>query len=253
MLIDAQQLGYCRPARGQSLIARLFKARRASATSALEGVNFTLGAGELLALIGHNGAGKSTLIKLLLGLIAPSAGSLKVLGQTPRRGMAGVGYLPEHCRLYPRLCAAELLSLFAGVRGASKAEVDELIDAFRLQAILHQPSMSLSKGQLQRLALALSLLGKPRLLLLDEPTTGLDPGACDFMYQRLDALKRGGTGLVICSHDLTLLEPRSDKMLFIGEGRQRAFGAGAEFVSESGGLRQAYTRLMAPYALGEQA
>ncbi|AZQ13167.1 ATP-binding cassette domain-containing protein [Shewanella khirikhana] len=251
MLIDAQQLGYCRPARGQSLTARLFKARRASATSALDGVSFTLEAGELLALVGHNGAGKSTLIKLLLGLIAPTSGRLQVLGQTPRRGMAGVGYLPEHCRLYPRLCAAELLSLFARAKGASKTEVDELIDAFRLQAILHQPSMSLSKGQLQRLALALALLGKPGLLLLDEPTTGLDPGACDFMYQRLDALKRGGTGLVICSHDLALLEPRCNKALFIGAGKQQAFGCIEEFVSQSGGLRQAYSRLMAPLAMGE--
>ncbi|MBT1444071.1 ABC transporter ATP-binding protein [Shewanella sp. JM162201] len=250
MVIDAQMLGYSRPGRCK-VLPGLFGKDQTSGTAALTEVSCSLAEGELLALLGHNGAGKSTLIKLLLGLIAPSRGSLKVLGHTPSRGMAGVGYLPEHCRLYPRLSGSELFALFGRLKGATAGEVNELIEAFSLASLLHRPCQSLSKGQLQRLSLALALLGKPRLLLLDEPTTGLDPGAAEFMYQRLDRLKQNGCALVICSHDLALLEPRADKLLFIGSGRQQAFGRAADILGGDS-LRAAYSRLM-PNAFGESS
>lgn len=184
----------------------------------LKDVSFSVKAGDFIALIGHNGAGKSTLLKILLGLLLPSTGHVSVLGRLPGTVPEKIGYLPENARLYQHLTVKENLNYFASLRGVSKSRVNQLSESLGIAEVLEQKLFQCSKGQKQRLGLAQALLSDPWLLLLDEPTVGLDPMASDMMYRELIKLKEKGCTVIVCTHELLLAQHYVNNILLLKGG-----------------------------------
>lgn len=177
-------------------------------------------------MFGHNGAGKTTTVKLLLGLISASQGQVKVLGgdaQEPHIRQQ-IGFLPENVMFYPHLTGRETLEHFARIKGANGAQVQSLLEQVGLAAAAKERVKTYSKGMRQRLGLAQALLGNPKLLILDEPTVGLDPIATLALYQLIDELKQAGTSVIICSHVLPGVEPYIDRAVILARGQVEALG-----------------------------
>ena len=208
-------------------------AKRYDALTAVAGVDLSLGQGECIALVGHNGAGKSTLIKLMLGLIRPSEGTVRVLGEDPAasravRGKAGIGFLPENVAFPPAMTGLELLSFYARLKGEPTRGLKDLLARVGLAEAAGRRVGGYSKGMRQRLGLAQALLGSPRVLLLDEPTTGLDPELRRQFYEIVRTLRDGGATVLLSSHALTELEERADRVVVMNRGRMVAGGTMAE-------------------------
>ena len=196
----------------------------------LQNIDLTVPAGESLALLGHNGAGKTTLIKLVLGLTRPSAGERAVLGCdvdsrdfVPLRRQ--IGYLPESVSLYDAMTGEEILRFFARLKGLSPELVEPLLSQVGLAEAARRRIRTYSKGMRQRLGLAQVLLGEPRLLLLDEPTTGLDPALRRELFDILSRLKQAGATIVISSHALGEIEARVDRLAILSRGKLLACGS----------------------------
>lgn len=181
--------------------------------------------GEVFGFLGPNGAGKSTSVKMLLGLVAPSGGSARVLGYPPAHAamMARVGFLPEHFRYHEWLQAAELLDLHGRLYGMDAAtrrrRVPELLELVGLQDHARRPIGGFSKGMLQRIGLAQALLNEPALVFLDEPTSALDPFGRMLVRSIIRDLKARGTTVFLNSHLLGEVEATCDRVSFIKEGR----------------------------------
>ena len=193
---------------------------------ALDGVCARIGDGRVVGLLGHNGAGKSTLIKLILGLIAPTRGSIMVLGgRGGRRLRARTGYLPENVAFYGNLTGREVLAYLGAIKRVPPAEHGALLERVGLVQAADRRVSTYSKGMRQRLGLAQALLGSPGLLLLDEPTTGLDPVATAEFFELIRSCASTGTTVLISSHVLAELEPHLDDALILGAGRVLASGS----------------------------
>lgn len=191
----------------------------------LDDVTFSLPQAKLMGLIGHNGAGKSTLLKVILGLLKPFSGSVTVLGGRPGSQPLQVGYLPENVSFYNHMTVGDHLRYFAALKHIGPSRIRELSDELGLGEVAHQKLGQCSKGQRQRLGLAQALLTRPELLILDEPTVGLDPAASLLMYRELSKLRDAGCSVIVCTHELALVESYLDTALLLAHGKMRAFGA----------------------------
>jgi len=204
---------------------------------ALRDVSFDLVPGRLSALVGHNGAGKTTLIKLMLGLIHPDRGAIRVLGQDPAAGEFSarrlLGYLPENVGFNAALTGRETLAFYARLKRIKAPSAWGLLDRVGLTEAADRRVGTYSKGMRQRLGLAQALLGQPRVLLLDEPTTGLDPALRQTFYEILTELRDAGATVLISSHALNELEDRAEHVLIMNRGLLVAQGTLAELRSIS--------------------
>jgi Cu-processing system ATP-binding protein len=204
---------------------------------ALRDVSFDLVPGRLSALVGHNGAGKTTLIKLMLGLIRPDRGSIRVLDEDPAAGEFSarrlLGYLPENVAFNAALTGRETLSFYARLKHIKPSKAWAFLDRVGLTDAADRRVGTYSKGMRQRLGLAQALLGRPRVLLLDEPTTGLDPALRQTFYEILDELRDDGATVLISSHALNELEDRAEHVLIMNRGLLVAQGTLSELRSIS--------------------
>jgi Cu-processing system ATP-binding protein len=205
-------------------------AKRYGRHSAVEDVDLSLRGGECVALVGHNGAGKSTLIKLMLGLVRPSAGRVAVLGEDPagRRGARVremVGFLPENVVFPASMTGREVLAFYARLKRRPVAANAALLERVGLDRAADRRVGTYSKGMRQRLGLAQALLGSPRVLLLDEPTSGLDPALRQSFYDIVRELRDGGATVLLSSHALAELEGQVDRVVVMNRGRKVADGA----------------------------
>ncbi|HMO29398.1 ABC transporter ATP-binding protein [Enterovirga sp.] len=196
---------------------------------AVDGVSFCAQAGEVVALVGHNGAGKTTLIKLMLGLARPSAGRVAMLGQDPADGDVSVrkhlGYLPETVSFHPALTGRETLRFYVRLKGGRRGGEDALLERLGLAHAAGRRVGTYSKGMRQRLGLAQAMIGEPRVMLLDEPTTGLDPELRQQFYALLREMQAGGTTILLSSHALNELEGNATRVVILDGGRKIADGS----------------------------
>lgn len=198
--------------------------------AALRGVDLEVRPGEVFGLLGPNGSGKSTTIKLLLGLLWPTRGSIRVLGASPRdvRSRARIGYLPEESYFYPHLTAVELLLLVARIfglpRGLARERASELLQLVGLASAGNRAVGELSKGMLRRIGLAQALVNDPDLLILDEPTAGMDPLGTREVKDILRTLRSRGKSVILSSHLLGDVEDVCDRIAILHEGKVRAAG-----------------------------
>lgn len=204
--------------------------KRYQGVSALKQLNLSLPQGEVLGLFGHNGAGKTTTIKLILGLIGASSGQVRVFGEDPTQSEARnlrrkLGFLQENVSFYDQLSGLEVLRYFARLKGVSTQGCPGLLEQVGLEQAAKRRVKTYSKGMRQRLGLAQALLGEPKLLLLDEPTVGLDPIATQDFYRRIEQLKNQGCTVILCSHVLPGVEKYIDRALILGQGELLASGS----------------------------
>ena len=203
--------------------------KRYGKAEAVRDVSFALPAGQCVALVGHNGAGKTTLIKLMLGLVRPSAGGIRVLGEDPAAGAFAarrrLGYLPENVSFDAALTGRETLAFYARLKREPVAKVAALLDRVGLGAAAARRVGTYSKGMRQRLGLAQALLGEPRVLLLDEPTTGLDPEVRQSFYGIIEELRGRGATVLLSSHALTELEDRAERVVIMNRGARVSDGS----------------------------
>ncbi|MDO4635945.1 MAG: ABC transporter ATP-binding protein [Lautropia sp.] len=204
--------------------------RRFGNFTAVDDVSLDIRAGEVFGLIGHNGAGKSTLFKIMLGLLAPTTGSIRIDGEPV--GQAGalpvrrrIGYLPENVALWDNLSGLETLAFFARLKGLDTHGCRPLLDRVGLMRAADLPVRAYSKGMRQRLGFAQALQGDPHVLFLDEPTTGLDPRAIHFFWDTLAELRDRGLTIVLTSHILAELQNRVDRVAVMANGRIQALGS----------------------------
>ncbi|WP_189353610.1 ABC transporter ATP-binding protein [Vogesella fluminis] len=207
--------------------------RRFGAQLAVNQVSLTVAPGELFGLIGHNGAGKSTLFKLMLGLLAPDSGDIlldgvSIRGASFRDVRRRIGYLPENVVLYDNLSASETLAFYARLKGVPLTACAPLLAEVGLADAAARRVGTYSKGMRQRLGFAQALLGSPQLLLLDEPTTGLDPEGIHDFYRIVEARRAHGCTVILSSHILAEIEQRVDRLAMLAGGKLAAIGSVAE-------------------------
>ena len=219
-------------------ISRL--AKRFGPLVAVDDVSFTVPAGEVLGFLGPNGAGKSTTMKMITGFLAPSAGTAVICGhdiqREPLRAKRQIGYLPEGAPAYPDMSAAEFLDFIAHIRGFRGAEarkrIAHIAELINIAEVLHQPIETLSKGYRRRVGVAQALLHDPAVVILDEPTDGLDPNQKHEMrgiIQRMSPDK----AIIISTHLLDEVEAVCSRAIIIARGRILADGTPTELAARS--------------------
>ena len=189
-------------------------------------VSFNVHEGELVAFLGPNGAGKSTTMKMLTGYIAPSQGEAKIAGynmmENRIEGSRHLGYLPESGPLYMEMTPMSMLSFFADARGlpsaAKKDRIDAVIDICDLSSVVYKPISKLSKGFKQRVGMSQALLHEPDVLIMDEPTAGLDPNQVRGVRRTMKKLSETKT-ILLSTHILQEVEAMADRVVMINEGR----------------------------------
>ncbi|AOR24778.1 ABC transporter ATP-binding protein [Clostridium taeniosporum] len=192
-------------------------------TEIIKGINFSINQGEIFGFLGPNGAGKTTTIRMIVGLIEPTNGEIKICGydlsKNKEKALKNVGAVVESPELYRYLSGKENLMQIARIRGVSKREVEELIKLVGLENRMNDKISKYSLGMKQRLGLAAALIGNPKLLILDEPTNGLDPaGILEFREILKKASKEKKISVFISSHILSEIQNLCDKVAFINKG-----------------------------------
>ncbi len=192
----------------------------------LDGIDLALAPGETLALLGPNGAGKTSLMRLVAGRLAPDAGTVRVGGADPHKvgeARRAVGWVPQEIALYPRLTVAENLSVFAqlcGMPRRARAEaVERALALADIGSVANRVVATLSGGYQRRVNIAAGLIGRPDLVLLDEPTNGVDLAARSAIHAVLQRLREQGTAILIATHDFPEAERLADRVAFLAQGR----------------------------------
>jgi ABC-2 type transport system ATP-binding protein len=220
--------------------------------AACRDISFTVNRGEVVAFLGPNGAGKSTTMKMLTGYLAPSEGVARIAGHNMASdriaGSVRLGYLPENGPLYPDMTPHSLLEFFADARGMSPEKKQERIEAVvetcMLQTVLHKAIGKLSKGYRQRVGMAQALLHEPDVLILDEPTAGLDPNQIREVRQALTRIGQQKT-ILLSTHILQEVKAMASRVILINEGRKVFDGSVDELDKSHEGLDEAFHRLTA--------
>lgn len=194
-----------------------------SGVRALDGASLTVASGELFGLLGPNGAGKTTLVTILCGLTEPTSGTARVLGTTPSLARHRVGLATQELSLYPDLTGRENVRFFArlyGLRGqALQSRTDEILAAMGLSEKADHRVASYSGGMKRRLNLGIAIVHSPRLLFLDEPTTGVDPQSRNHIFETIRGLHRDGVTIIYSSHYMEEVQSLCDRIAILDNGR----------------------------------
>ena len=217
---------------------------------AVDDVSFTVADGQICGLLGPNGAGKSTIMNILTGYLSATSGQVTVAGhplpEEADAAKACVGYLPEQPPLYPEMTVQEYLTFAAELKGVKKAERKEQVcRAARrtgLEAVLPRLIRSLSKGYKQRVGIAQALLGSPRLIILDEPTVGLDPAQVIEIRKLIRELGRAHT-VILSSHILSEVQAVCQQILILSKGHLAAVGSLEELTADGKSLEEVFLEL----------
>lgn len=217
---------------------------------AVDDVSFTVEDGQIYGLLGPNGAGKSTIMNILTGYLSATSGQVTVAGHSlPEEADAAkacVGYLPEQPPLYPEMTVQEYLDFAAELKGVKKAErKEQVLKAARrtgLEAVLPRLIRSLSKGYRQRVGIAQALLGSPKLIILDEPTVGLDPAQVIEIRKLIRELGRAHT-VILSSHILSEVQAVCQKVLVLSKGKLAASGTLEELTAGGKSLEEVFLEL----------
>jgi ABC-2 type transport system ATP-binding protein len=209
---------------------------------AVRGVSFEVRAGEVFGLLGPNGAGKTTTISIIATLRQPSAGTAQVFDHDVTREVGAVRHLigvaPQEIAIYPTLTAAENLRFFGRMFGVRRRDLGErvrtLLSLVELDTRANEPVANFSGGMKRRLNLAVSLVHQPRLLLLDEPTVGVDPHSREHIFEIVRSLRNEGTAIVYTTHYMEEAEQLCDRIAIVDEGRIIAMGRLTDLLAEAG-------------------
>jgi len=220
--------------------------------AACRDVTFNVARGEVVAFLGPNGAGKSTTMKLLTGYLAPSEGTARIAGfdmmSQRLEGSRLLGYLPENGPLYPDMTPHSVLNFFGEARGMDKAyraeRIDAVVDLCDLSTVLHKPISKLSKGFRQRVGLAQALLHEPEVLILDEPTAGLDPNQIRDVRDTIRRLGRDKT-ILLSTHIMQEVDAMARRAILINHGRVVFDGDIDELTADGRPLDEHFRRLTA--------
>lgn len=194
---------------------------------ASDNLNFQAYKGDIIALLGSNGAGKSTLMNMIAGYLAPTSGKIEVMGKNiaafSMEAKECIGFLPEGAPLYPDLSVKMFLKYMAELRGVNKKRFNEVIEQANIKEVLNQKIETLSKGYQRRVGFAQSILSNPPILLLDEPTDGLDPNQKDYIRALIKQMAKDKT-ILISTHLLEEAETVCNRIILIDRGKIRADG-----------------------------
>ena len=219
------------------------------AVRAVDGLSFRLPRGSTLGLLGGNGAGKTTTIGMIMGLVEPDGGTIRILGRDPNGDrsalLAEMNFESPYVDMPHRLTVRQNLTVFGRLYGVpdTAGRIAELAADFALEAFLDRRSGALSAGQKTRVALAKALLNRPRLLMLDEPTASLDPDTADWIRTRLEDYRReSGASLLIASHNMAEVERLCDDVVILTAGRIAAHGTPRDLMTRFGrdGLEEVF-------------
>ena len=221
---------------------------------AVRRLSFGLSRGEIFGLLGPNGAGKTTTIGMIAGVVRPTAGSIRILGADPaasgRSALRNLGLVPQTVALYPALTAEENLRFFGSLYRISRDRLEDrvshLLDLSGLTSRRSEPVSEFSGGMKRRLNLACALVHEPALLLLDEPTAGVDPQSRERIYEALAALAREGLALLLTTHYLEEAERLCHRLAILDEGRVAAEGTVEELRALAGGAPTVTIRFARP-------
>jgi Cu-processing system ATP-binding protein len=196
--------------------------KRFGSTTALKELGISLPEGRITAVLGPNGSGKTTLIKCILGLIRPSHGTIRVFGEAPHKDPScrnRIGYLPQKAAFPPNLRVGELVALLKELRQRKGPYDEDLFEAFGLSGMQDKPLQALSGGFKQRLSASLAFLFDPKLLILDEPTVGLDPIARSRLTKKIREACRNGKTILLSSHIIPEVEALAESLVFLLDGK----------------------------------
>ncbi len=235
--------------------------RSYGAKVALSDLNLRVDPGEILGFLGPNGAGKSTTVKILTGMIKPTAGRAMVAGfdvvENALEAKGRIGYVPETGALYESLTPLEYLELIGCLyhldTKSARTRREELLDLFGLSGVSHQRMSEFSKGMKQKVVIAAALIHKPDVLFLDEPLDGLDANAAMIVKELLKKLAAQGKTILFCSHILEVVERICTRIVIINDGRQIAEGTSAAIAQQVGAtsLEDAFSRLTGVRDVGQ--
>ena len=240
---------------GRSMIEVDDVRKRFGAFEAVRGVSFSVAEGEIVGFLGPNGAGKTTTMRMLAGIFPPSSGTVRIAGHdvttVPHASRRAVGYFPENAPYYPELTVTEYLRFVARLKRIARAEqagaVARALTECALTAVAGRRIGTLSKGYRQRVGLAQALLGDPPLLILDEPTIGLDPGQVVEIRELIGGL-RGTRTVLFSSHILSEVEALCERVIVVAEGRLIGQGSAADLARELGARQRVTVRVDGPRA-----